>query len=90
MSSSDITGIRSVRRTSPSAVVNVVTSTFDSSSYARVTVNGAVGAIEKCPPAPRSSSAANSDGLSKRGQQSQSIDPDRPTSAADRPFPMIP
>jgi hypothetical protein len=32
--------------------------------------------------------APNNDGLSNRGQHSQSIEPSRPTSAADRPSPI--
>jgi hypothetical protein len=41
------------------------------------------------PPVFGSTIAAKSDALSKRGQQSQSIEPRLEMSAADRPSPMI-
>ena len=47
------------------------------------------GRIAKCPPRAASSSAPNSDGLSKRGQQSHSIEPVREISAAERQSPMM-
>jgi hypothetical protein len=48
---------------------------------------GPVGEMAKRPAA-GSSSAASSDGLSGRGQHSQSIEPPRDTSAAERQLPM--
>lgn len=44
--------------------------------------SGVVGVIRQQPPRPTSSNRAKTGGLSKRGQHSQSIDPDRDTNAA--------
>jgi hypothetical protein len=55
--------------------------------YRRVTREDALGARRQDPACP-SSIAPKIDGLSNRGQQSQSIDPLRPTSATVRPSPM--
>jgi hypothetical protein len=46
------------------------------------------GATLKRPPRCESTSAAQIDGLSNRGQHSQSIDPSVDTSAADRQSPI--
>ena len=62
--------------------MNVVSRTSEPGTYARVTVKGAVGAIEKWP-ASGSRIRENSAGLSKRGRHSQSIEPSEPTSAAE-------
>lgn len=47
------------------------------------------GVTEKNPPRCQSRMRAKTDGASKRGQASQSIDPAREISAADRVQPMI-
>jgi len=80
--------MRSVNKREPVCVLNLVSKTFVLSTYRRSVLNGAVGAIRQWP-AWGSSRAPNIDGLSKRGQQSQSIDPSREISAAERQSPMI-
>jgi hypothetical protein len=67
----------------PCAVVKVVSSTRVSSTYRRLTWNSPAGRIVKCPPA-GSRRRQNTDGPSKRGKQSQSTEPSRLTSAAER------
>jgi hypothetical protein len=47
----------------------------------RAVSNSCTGLITQCP-APSSRSRANNEGLSKRGQHSQSMEPSRLTSAA--------
>jgi len=89
LSASDETGIRSSSRIVPSSVVKVVSKTFVSSTYRLTLVKDSRGRTVKEPPRSRSSSAANSDGLSKRGRHSQSSDPSRATNAAERQSPMI-
>ena len=78
------TAIASVIVTEPWAVVNVVSSSRVSSTYRRVVSNGhlSAGVIDQCPAA-SSRIRPNTDGLSKRGKQSQSIEPSRLTSAAE-------
>ena len=78
----------SVTRTTPSAVVKVVSSTFVSGVYRRVTWNGPSGASVKAPPRSGSSNAAKVLGESRSGRQSQSIEPSRATSATVRPSPI--
>src|SRR5215469_9223322 len=84
------TGIRSVRTALPDAARNRVFRTFESVTYSRVTEFGWVGEIFQKPPLWRSRQAANTDGESKRGQQSHSTEPCFETSAAERQSPMIP
>ena len=66
----------SVIVTEPWAVVNVVSSNRVSSTYRRVVSNGdpPAGAIDQCPAA-SSRIRPNTEGLSKRGKHSQSIEP---------------
>jgi hypothetical protein len=63
-------------------------STFVRGRYARDERDGGTGAIFQAPPISRSSTPAKSEGLSMRGQQSQSTDPSRDTRATDRPSPI--
>ncbi len=86
-SSSEATGMRSVRTMSPVPVSNRVWSTLVCLRYCRSVLNGAAGAIRQRPAA-GSRMAPNRDGLSNRGQHSQSIEPSRPTRAALRPSPI--
>ena len=67
----------------PPPVVKVVSSTMVWSAYLRLASNSPVGRIAKRPPA-GSSRRQNTDGPSKRGKHSQSTEPSRLTSAADR------
>jgi hypothetical protein len=53
------------------------------SAYARLTWNSPAGRIEKWPPS-SSRMRANTAGASKRGKHSQSTEPARLTSAAER------
>jgi hypothetical protein len=69
--------------------VNVVSSTLLSPMYRRVVVAAPTGLTAKRPPRSASTIAPNTDGLSNRGRQSQSIEPLVETSAADRQSPMI-
>jgi hypothetical protein len=73
----------SVRTQVPSLVVNVVSSTIVWSRYLRLAWNSPAGRTAKWPPA-GSSRRQNTDGPSKRGKHSQSTDPSRLTSAAER------
>ena len=74
--------IRSVTRTTPPAVSNVVTSTFVPSAYCRCTRNGTAGCRIHDPPRPASSSAPKTVSESYLGRHSHSIDPSSATSAA--------
>ena len=67
----------------PPAVVNVVSSTIVWSTYRRLARNSPAGWIANRPPA-GSSRRQNTDGASKRGKHSQSTEPSRLTSAAER------
>ncbi len=67
----------------PRGVVKVVSSTIVWSTYRRRAWNSPAGRIAKCPPE-GSSSRQNTDGPSKRGKHSQSTEPSRLTSAAER------
>jgi hypothetical protein len=67
-------------RTTPPAVVNVVSSTSVPSTYACSASNSALGRIDQWP-ASGSSTRANTAGPSKRGRQSQSTEPSRETRA---------
>jgi len=73
----------------PSAQVKVVSRTFVSGRYRRAASNGTVGATCQVP-AYGSISRRSSGGLSKRGQQSQSIRPHRSIRAAVRMSPIRP
>src|SRR6266496_3854073 len=66
----------------PVGVWNVVSSTRLRSAYRRSVRPGSTGVIDQCP-ASWSSSRAKQDGLSNRGQVSQSTEPDRVTRAAE-------
>ena len=79
-----MTGIKSRRRATPDSVVNVVSMTFVPSRYRRLASNGIAGRIAKKPPFSASRMRPKIDSESKRGQQSQSIDPPREMSATDR------
>ncbi len=72
-----------MRTAVPPAVVKVVSSTIVWSRYRRLTWNSPAGRIANRPPA-GSSRRQNTDGASKRGKHSQSTEPSRLTSAADR------
>jgi hypothetical protein len=78
----------SVTRAAPDAVRNVVTSTFDASSYRRCAWNGSVGLSRIEPPRSGSRSRAQTEGESTSGRQSQSIEPSSATSAVVRPSPI--
>lgn len=65
----------------PCSMVKVVSSTKVRSRYRRVVVASAAGRIDQCPAA-SSSRRPNTDGLSKRGNESQSTEPAAVTSAA--------
>ena len=77
-------GMKSMTRTVPSAVTQSVSSTRVLPAYRRVAHPGrpAAGARRQYPAASLSSRAANAAAESKRGRQSQSIDPVVLTSAA--------
>ena len=62
--------------------MKVVSSTSVPGRYRRSVVNGSAGRIDQCP-ASGSRIRENRAGLSKRGRQSQSIDPYRSTRAAE-------
>ena len=82
-------GIRSSSTTSPSAVVNVVSSSAVPSTYLRlVDSTSSAGASSQRPWSSVPSSAAKQAGESKRGRHSQSIEPSLPTSAAVPRSPM--
>ena len=78
----------SVTRTAPDAVRNVVTSTFDPSSYCRVASNGPVGSSRIEPPRSGSRIRAQTEGESTSGRHSQSIEPSSATKATVRPSPI--
>jgi hypothetical protein len=83
-------GMQSVSTTTPSSVSSSVSRTSVPGRYRRRTARtGTVGAIchRPCSTVPRS--AAKQAAESKRGMQSQSMEPSRPTSAAVWQFPMI-
>ena len=88
-SASEETGMQSVRVTTPRSVLKRVSRTFVSVTYARSTCAAPVGARRQLP-ASSSSSAPKIEGLSNRGQQSQSIEPSHPTSAIERQSPIAP
>ena len=75
-------GMKSISRTTPSAVSNSVSSTRVSSRYRRRTARiSPAGAIVQWPFSSVPSSAAKIAPESNRGTHSQSIEPLRPTSA---------
>ena len=79
------TASASVSVSEPLAVVNVVSSIMVSSKYRRVVSNDVPSGGEIVQyPAASSRRRPNTDGPSKRGKHSQSIDPPRLTSAAER------
>ena len=77
------TASASVSTAVPPGVVKVVSSTIVWSRYLRLAWNSPAGWIVKCPPA-GSSRRQNTEGPSKRGKHSQSTEPSRLTSAAER------
>ena len=84
-----IIGMSSVTSTSPSSVVQRVTSVKVSVSYERTAVAAAsAGLSSHLPWSASPSSAPNTEPASKRGRQSQSIEPSSPTSAAVRQSPI--
>ena len=90
VNSSEATGIRSVRTAVPARLENRVCSTFESGRYCRSTRSRGTGAIDQYPPRSRSNRAAKMEGLSNRGQQSQSMEPPLDTRAAARQSPIMP
>ncbi len=76
-------GMKSKTRTVPSSVFQVVSSTIVSWRYRRVGSPPPTGATSQRPLSGVPSSAAKQAPESKRGKQSQSIEPPRSTSAAD-------
>ncbi len=80
--------MKSVSKAVPVGVRNRVRSTFVPSTYERSSRAGPVGVMRHTLPPRRSRSPAKREGLSKRGQHSQSREPSRAISAADRPSPM--
>ena len=86
-SSSEATGMRSVRTSMPEPVIEAG---LEHIGVLDVAALGLEGPDRRDAPVPGagSRSAPKSEGLSNRGQQSQSIEPSRPTRAADRPSPM--
>ena len=83
-------GMQSYTSATPSGVTKRVIRTFVSGTYIWRVAASPVAPILKRPPLRSSRIAANSDGESKRGRQSQSIEPFRPTSAAVCRSPMTP
>src|SRR3954452_13061294 len=84
-------GMKSRTWPSPSAVKKRVTRTAVSGRYICLAVYAAsAGRIRKCPPRSSSSSAPNTLGESKRGQQNQSTEPSVVIRAAVCRSPMIP
>src|SRR4051794_37784371 len=84
-------GMKSTTWPMPSSVKNRVTRTAVSGRYICLEVYAVfAGRIRKWPPRSSSSSAPNTLGESKRGQQNQSIDPSVVTRAAVCRSPMIP
>jgi hypothetical protein len=82
-------GMQSTTVTTPSAVVNVVSRTRLSGRYWRVVrTTGSSGVRSQRPWSSVPRSAAKQAGESKRGKQSQSIDPLTPTRAAVWQSPM--
>jgi hypothetical protein len=77
------TAIASVSTAVPAAVLNVVSRAMVRSAYARLAWNSPAGRMEKWPP-PESRIRAKTAGESKRGKHSQSTEPSRLTSAAER------
>ena len=80
-------GMKSVSRTSPPGVEKRVSRTLVSGAYQRSAPIMPAGAMRKRPPSRASSSAPKSEGLSNPGQQSQSTEPPREISAAERESP---
>jgi hypothetical protein len=81
--------MQSVRRTAPAAVSQSVSSTSVPSRYRRRTAfTSPAGASRHRPCCSLPSSAAKQAFASKRGTQSQSTEPSRPTSAALSESPM--
>ena len=73
----------SVSTAVPVAARNVVSRAMVWSTYARLASKSPAGRIAKCPPS-ESRMRANTAGASKRGKHSQSTEPARLTSAAER------
>jgi hypothetical protein len=80
--------MKSVRRRRPSSASKVVASTFDAARYERVALERPEGPMRNQPPLRASSRRQKRAGLSKRGQQHQSMEPSLETSAAVWPSPM--
>ena len=87
-SSSVMTGIRSSSFAVPELVVKVVSMTLVPSRYWRFASCSIAGWMAKKPPLSTSRRRPKIDGESNRGQQSQSIEPPRETSATERVQPM--
>ena len=82
-------GMKSVSRTAPVDVVKVVSRTSESPRYRRVVRRvSCAGAISHRPCSGVPSSAQKHAASSKRGTQSQSMEPSRPTRAAVRRLPI--
>jgi hypothetical protein len=76
--------MKSMTRTAPSPVSNSISSTSVSPRYRRRTdIPPSAGAISHRPCSPVPSKAAKIASESNRGTHNQSIDPSRPTNAAD-------
>jgi hypothetical protein len=88
LSSSPFAARRSVRTAVPLAVRNDVRRTFVSPTYARSIVAAPSVRMLQAPPSAGSRRRAKIDGLSNCGQQSQSIEPSRETSATLRLSPI--
>jgi hypothetical protein len=73
----------------PSAMVNAVSSTIVSPRYRRLGRKSPTGAIDQHPFSCDPSRAAKQAASEKLGRHSQSIDPSTPTSAAERPLPIM-
>src|SRR5437667_7525373 len=86
--SSEVTAMKSVSTIFPDPVANAVSRTLVLSVYRRETDESLDGQMLQCPPIFESTSAPKMEALSKRGQQSQSIEPRLEIKAADLPSPM--
>ncbi|HYH95376.1 MAG TPA: hypothetical protein VD972_05340 [Hyalangium sp.] len=75
--------MQSVTSNAPVGVVKVVTRTLVSSRYWRADWKGPSGPTRKVPPRCTSRMRQNTAGESNRGKHAQSMEPSRPTSAAE-------
>ena len=81
--------MKSVRTIWPLTPTNVVSRIFVFSMYRRLASESCTGRMLQWPPRFESKTAPKIDGLSNRGQQSQSSDARFEINAAERPLPMI-